>query len=84
MDPTQTLPLLPWRERDGVCVCGQHGEGEVVGGEAIEPCSKAICLGKKVALSFTDGWASTPISGRERRAKRNTEAEETPVCLLNT
>lgn len=70
MDPTQTLPLLPCRERDGVCAENAGlGAGRW---EATASIQSHLSRPKGFPLSFTDGRASPPISGRERKAKWNT------------
>lgn len=89
MDPMQTLPLLPWRRGtactrlcSSLCVCAEStGTGRRCG--RLQPCSKAICLGQKVPLSFTDGWACIPISSRERRAKR-AQKKKRHLCVCLT
>lgn len=64
-----------------VCVRREHGGAEE--GGWLQPCSKAICLGQKVPLSFTDGWACAPISGGGRRAK-GTQRQETHLFVCST
>lgn len=65
-----------------LCVCVRRAWGWGGGGR-LQPCSKAICLGQKVPLSFTDGWACTPISGGERGAK-GTQRRRRHLCVCLT
>lgn len=85
MDPTQTLPLLPWRERDRVyvcsSVCGEHGDGEVVGGYS--PAPKWLVLAKRYPCPSQMAGHSPPISGRERRAK-GTQRQKRHLCVRFT
>lgn len=87
--PTWTLlPRYNGGRRGTACLGSQcvsvcvrvESAGEQRGGGRLEPCSGAICLGQKVPLSFTDGWACAPISGGERGAER-TRRQRTHLFL---
>ncbi len=87
MDPTQTLPLLPWRERDSVFVCvficvyvcGEHGDGEVVGGYS--PTPKRFVSAKRFSCPSQMAGHVPPLVVEIKEQKEHRGREDTCVSL---
>lgn len=86
MDPTQTLPLLPWRERDSVFVCvficvyvcEEHRDGEEAGG--CSPAPKRFVSAKRFSCPSQMAGHAPPLVAEEEEQK---EHRHLCVCLTN-
>ena len=87
MDPTQTLPLLPWRgEGQCVCmcvhlcvyVCGEHGDGEVVVG-GCSPAPKRFVSAKRFPCPSQMAGHAPPLVVEKEEQKEHIGRGDTCV-----
>lgn len=89
MDPTQTLPLLPWRERgQSVCMCVERGDGEVVAVVVVvggySPAPKRFVSAKRFPCpSQMAGFAPPLVVEKEEQKGTQRQKRHLCVCFTN-